>query len=72
MNLRLVQEREIGDVEVMKLNALHYAMDAIIEDETITNETTQEAVLYLEYIMQSLWKFPEQSSFHTHCLRVIR
>ncbi len=72
LNLRLVQEREIPDRDVKKLCALHNAMDAVLKDEDLKGGEKLETILYLEYMMQVLWKFPEQHLHHTHYKRFNR
>jgi hypothetical protein len=79
INQQLVEERELGDVDVHELNCLHYIMNAVIRDHheflPFMSEAdvlhSCEAVECLEYAMQRQWGFPEMKSYHTHKDRLL-
>jgi hypothetical protein len=72
LNKNLLLEQEVSDYAAKKLNALHYAMDAVLATHPryLSNDAKKEVVMWLEYQMQALWNFPEQEYHHTHYKRI--
>ena len=84
MNPRLIEQQKISDEDIIELERLHsvreelfdIASDCDLDDpaSVATLRTMADLLECLEYSMQRVWKFPQDSNFHTwwiiipHCV----
>lgn len=73
-NAELVKARGISDEAVAEINELHTIIDGIVDNYSRTDDfySTVSTVRELEFRLQALWGFNQDSRYHTHVNRVTR
>ena len=80
LNYDLAEQRGLTDLDVLTLEALHYAMTSLVDQNNKRflihgklkkpeRKLLRKRVRALEYLMQAMWGFPQDEHQHYHWQR---
>ena len=73
-NPRLVEERNIDEATVEKINDIHEHLEYLIERNSeygVYSQDIYDEIEELEFILQDCWKLPKDPNKHTWKLRYV-
>lgn len=70
-NLSLAEEKGLSEEDIAEINVLHESLDEMVDKyiELGYAEEREEEIHKLEFMLQKLWKLPQDKNYHTRARR---
>lgn len=66
-NKELIEKQKISEEEEIALQVIHYRLNEFLNNpERVDPERAQQIVTAFEFVLQAVWKFPLDDSYHQY------